>query len=246
MDALNLHLLWYKLYSSTLQDMGFELNPYDKCVANKTINGKQCTIVFYIDDNKVSHKDPTVVTQVMDQIAGHFGELFITRGTKHDFLGMNIEIKNKMVYVDMQHQVEEALEWGGVQDGTKPATPATKELYNDLEDERLLDDEQSDIYHSVVQKLMYLCNRARPDIEPALSYLFTKVSRPNQGDRAKLDRVLDFLKVTKDDKQVIGATSLDKLMTWVDASYAIHDNMRSHIEGMMSFRIGALHTKSTK
>ena len=35
-------------------------------------------------------------------------------------------------------------------------------------------------------------------------------------------------------------------MTWVDASYAIHDNMRSHTGGMMSFGIGALHTKSTK
>ena len=206
-------MLWYELYSSALQDMGFELNPCDKCVANKIIDGKQCTIVFYIDDNKVSHVDPAVVTQVLDQIASHFGELSITRGAKYDFLGMNIEIKNKKVYVDMQHQVEEALEWGGVQDGTKPATLATKELYNYLEDKVLLDDEQSDIYHSVVQKLMYLCKRARPDIKPALSYLCTKVSKPNQGDRTKLDRVLGFIKVTKDDKQVIGATSLDKLMT---------------------------------
>ena len=45
-------MLWYELYSSTLQDMGFELNPYDKCVANKTINGKQCAIVFYINEKK--------------------------------------------------------------------------------------------------------------------------------------------------------------------------------------------------
>ena len=239
-------MLWYELYSSTLQDMGFELNPYDKCVANKIIDGKQCTIVFYVDDNKVSHADPTVVTQVLDQIANHFGELSITRGAKHDFLGMNIEIKDKKVYVDMQHQVEEALEWGGVQDGTKPATPATKELYNDLENEILLDSEQSDTYHSMVQKLMYLCKRARPDIEPALSYLCTKVSKPNQGDRAKLYRVLDYLKATKDDKRIIGATSLNKLMTWVDASYTMYDNMRSHTGGMMSFGIGALYTKSTK
>ena len=37
-------LLWYELYSSTLQDMGFELNPCDMCVANAIIEGKQCTI----------------------------------------------------------------------------------------------------------------------------------------------------------------------------------------------------------
>ena len=99
----------------------------------------------------MSHADPTVVTQVLDQIASYFGKLSITRGAKHDFLVMNIEIKNKKVYIDMQHQVEEALEWGGVQDGSKPATPATKELYNDSEHEALLDSEQSDTYHSVVQ-----------------------------------------------------------------------------------------------
>ena len=129
-----------------------------------------------------------------------------------------------------------------MQVGTKPATPATKELYNDMEDRTLLDEDQSDNYDSVVQELMYLCKRARSDIKSALSYLCTKVSKPNQGDSAKLDRVLDFLKATKGDKRIIGATNLDKLMTWVDASYA----MRSHTGGMMSFGIGALHTKLTK
>ena len=58
--------LWYQLYSTTLQDMGFVLNPYDKCLVNKIINSKQCTIEFYVDNNKVSHEDPTLVTQVLD------------------------------------------------------------------------------------------------------------------------------------------------------------------------------------
>jgi hypothetical protein len=33
-------LLWYDLFSSTLQGKGFKLNPYNTCVANKTIDGK--------------------------------------------------------------------------------------------------------------------------------------------------------------------------------------------------------------
>ena len=33
-------LLWYQLYSSTLEKLGFVINPYDRCVANKLINGK--------------------------------------------------------------------------------------------------------------------------------------------------------------------------------------------------------------
>jgi len=68
-------MLWYDLYSNTLMEMVFILNPYDRCTANKLINGTQCTIIFYVDDNKISHKDPEVVTEVLNQIRGHFGEL---------------------------------------------------------------------------------------------------------------------------------------------------------------------------
>ena len=39
-DCIESALLWYQLYPTTLQDMGFVFNPYDKCVANKIINGK--------------------------------------------------------------------------------------------------------------------------------------------------------------------------------------------------------------
>jgi len=46
-------LLWYDLYVNTLEKLGFAINPYDRCVANKMINGRQCTIVFYVDNNKV-------------------------------------------------------------------------------------------------------------------------------------------------------------------------------------------------
>ena len=61
-------LLWYELFSSTLVNMGFEINPYDRCVANKVIKGKQCTIAWYVDDNIVTHEDPEVVTEVIDLI----------------------------------------------------------------------------------------------------------------------------------------------------------------------------------
>ena len=45
--------------------MDFELNPYDLCIANKIVNGKQCTIIWYVDDNKISHVDPAVVDGII-------------------------------------------------------------------------------------------------------------------------------------------------------------------------------------
>ena len=43
-------MLWYNLFSSTLQEEGWSINEYDRCVANKIINGKQCTLVWHVDD----------------------------------------------------------------------------------------------------------------------------------------------------------------------------------------------------
>ncbi|KAG7372996.1 reverse transcriptase RNA-dependent DNA polymerase [Nitzschia inconspicua] len=82
-------LLWYNLLASTLIGMGFELNPYDSCVANKMVNGKQCTVAWYVDDNKISHVNPQVVTNVITAIEGHFGKMTVTRGP-HKCLGMDI------------------------------------------------------------------------------------------------------------------------------------------------------------
>jgi hypothetical protein len=38
--TLKAALLFWKWLSSQLQEWGFELKPYDSCVANKSINGK--------------------------------------------------------------------------------------------------------------------------------------------------------------------------------------------------------------
>ena len=62
--TLKAALLFYKKLSEILKTWGFEINPYDPCVANKMIDGKQCTILWHVDDLKISHVDPGVVTTI--------------------------------------------------------------------------------------------------------------------------------------------------------------------------------------
>jgi hypothetical protein len=57
-------LFWLYL-SSHLAEHGFEMNPYDVCCMNKEINGKQCTIVWHVDDLKISHVSAKVVTRAL-------------------------------------------------------------------------------------------------------------------------------------------------------------------------------------
>ena len=45
-------LFWQKLSAFLIDKHGFEWNKYDWCVINKMIEGKQCTIAWYVDDIK--------------------------------------------------------------------------------------------------------------------------------------------------------------------------------------------------
>ena len=61
-------ILWHTLLAEKLGDLGSKLNPYDLCVSNATIKGKQWTIVHYVDDTKVFHMDKAVVRQVHNEL----------------------------------------------------------------------------------------------------------------------------------------------------------------------------------
>ena len=158
-------LLWYKLYSETLEGMGFFINPYDRCVANKMIKGKQCTIVWYVDDNKLYHIDPNLVTDILEEIKKHFGELVISRGDKHDFLGMKVKLsKGKLVELSMTKQFEEAIEIFGSICGYGVKTPGVPHLWELNENAERLDTKNSKIFHSVASKILYVTKQKRPDI----------------------------------------------------------------------------------
>ena len=55
-------------------------NPYDRCIANSTIQYKKCTIMWYVDNNKVPYVDEEVNTKVIETISEHFVNLIISMG----------------------------------------------------------------------------------------------------------------------------------------------------------------------
>ena len=57
-------LFYYKKFVKTLVKEGFKLNPYDRCVVNKIVNGKQLTICFHVKDCKILH----MATKVVDDV----------------------------------------------------------------------------------------------------------------------------------------------------------------------------------
>ena len=75
--CMEYNILWYYLYNNTLKGMAFKLNLYDICVANNVANMEQCTLCWYVDNNKVSHMEDKVNTDIVVEISKHLGELNI-------------------------------------------------------------------------------------------------------------------------------------------------------------------------
>ena len=240
-------LLWYELFSTMLEGMCFEINPYDPCIANCKIDDEQCTIAWCVDDTKISHVDQGVVSRVVQQIEGHFGKMTVTRGKEHTFLGMNIEYTNdRKAIISMRNYLEEAIDECGMEIKREVATPARRTLFEVDPKAKLLNKHQAETFHRVVAKLLYVSIRARSDILLSVAFLCTRVSKSTEQDRGMLRRVLEYVKGTLDLTHTLGADNLCKLRTWVDASYAVHPDMRSHTGGIMSFGLGGLIAKSTK
>jgi len=100
-------ILFYRKLVADLTSIGFEINPYDPCIANKIIDGKQMTICWHIDDLFIGHEDPHVVTTFLEcwlaqQYDTDDKKLNVVRGHKHDYLGMDLDFSEKgAVYIDM-------------------------------------------------------------------------------------------------------------------------------------------------
>ena len=96
-------LLYYKKFVKSLTKHELKLNPYDGCVANKTVKGKQMTVCFHVDDCKLSHELPEVVGETIDWLRKEYENFFedgsgamkANQGKVHKYLGMTLDLFNK-------------------------------------------------------------------------------------------------------------------------------------------------------
>ena len=145
-DCIESALQWYSLYTQTLKSEEYIYNEYDRCVANKNINGKQCTVAWYLDDNKASHVDSRVIDELLDIIKTHVGEINITIGKKHTFLGMSLRItEDKKIEIEMEDQLMEAIELFGEELEREVMSPAQHHLFQVKKDDDTFDKDKKEI-----------------------------------------------------------------------------------------------------
>jgi hypothetical protein len=67
-------LLYYKKFRKDIEAIGFQVNPYDPCVANRMIDGNQHTVTWHVDDLKSSHVNPKVNDKFLELLNEMYGD----------------------------------------------------------------------------------------------------------------------------------------------------------------------------
>ena len=248
-------LLFYEKIVADLVEYGFTLNPYDSCVANKMVDGSLLTILWHVDDLKISHANEDVVTDVIEWIRkryetlpGDCGTMKVVTGKEHDFLGVHFDFRsNGKVIISMIPYILDLIDqFPDDHKYSKRSTPASTSLFKIDSSEEVLSVKHAKVFHTYVAKLLYLTKHARPDIALAVAFLTTRVRNPTFLDWKKLRRCVQYLSCYTHLVLTLKSDNLPINKWWVDASYAVHHDCKGHTGSMLSLGKGAVSCHSTR
>ena len=248
--TLQASLLFWKNLTKTLKDSGFEINLYDWCVANKIVNSKQLTVVWHVNDLKISHVDKEVVTECINILDQKYGweacgkrcPFTVHRGRTHT---LDYSIDNK-VKIDKQDYIETILEDLPSKFEGSAVTPVAMQLFDVNEGYKKLPKKNADLFHHVVAQLLFLCKRGCPNLQTAVAFLTTRAKAPNQDAYKKLQWAIKYLRSTKKLLLTLEASKEGEILWWVDAAFVVHNDMRSHTGGVLLLGKGAIYASLKK
>ena len=238
--------LWFDEISRTLKSLGFKQNVYDECCWNRDFKGKQQTIVIHVDDILATCELEEANQQLIDALKRTYEQIGTSVGLVHSYLGMTFDFSIEgRVRVTQEGYVTELVASEDLKRAVK--TPATSDLFEVDVDSPRLSKSDSEDFHSNTAKLLFLSKRTRPDICVPVSFLTSRVQESTEQDMGKLKRVLRYLLGTKHMGITLEADSqIIRLRCFVDASYGVHRDCKSHTGTVISLGSGPVLVKSVK
>ena len=157
--ALIVILLFWQDLSGALRSWGFEPNPYDICIMNETVGGKQCTIYWNLDDIKISHVRPKAVDEVLYQLTTKYvkmSPLTVSQGRVHNYFGMRLGYGTKRkVCITMPENIEGILEAAAYgMDGVSD-TPEAHHMFQVREYGGMLTTMRSDLFRTIIERILF-------------------------------------------------------------------------------------------
>jgi hypothetical protein len=251
-------ILYNRKFEKSLMEIGFIVNPYDPCVSNNIIEGKQMTICFHVDDCKLIHRKKKVMDTMIEYIRQEYesifedgtGAMMVSRGNIHKYLGTTLyytvrgQVKITMFdYVDeILTAFDKAEPTGG---GTKTSA-APDNLFKGDESCAKLAQNKDVEFHNLVANTLYATKRARPDTCTAIAFLTMRVREPDKDYWTKLVHLMRYIRGTLTMPLILSANGSGILKWWVDVSFTVHPNMYGHSRGVLSLGRGFPIVSSTK
>jgi len=238
--------LWFDEITRTLLNLGFVQNAYDACCFNRTFRGKQHTVIIHVDDIFSTCIDNRANQQLVRALEAKYEKIGVQTGKVHSYIGMTFDFSQQgKVRVTQDGYVSELLASEDIKSAVK--TPATDSLFDIDKESTRLSKSDSEHFHSVVAKLLYLSKRTRPDILVAINFLTSRVLVSTQQDYDKLIRVLKYLFGTQKWGIILEAEdNLLLLKIYIDASYGVHADGKSHTGLALMMGRGIIICKSVK
>jgi len=214
-------------------------------ITNKIINGKQCTLFIHVDDILATHVDQSALDEVYNQLKEVFVTVDYHTGNDLNYLGMQIHIDDEHVTVKMSGYVDMILkDYDHVKQYTTPALP---DVLTVPKDSPTLDEPQRKRFHTIVARLAYYTQRIRPAIALPVAYLSGRVTKATVSDKVKLNRVMGYVKATRDVGLIYKCRKGDySVHGYVDASLGCHMDGKSHSGIVVYIDGNPIYTASTK
>jgi len=209
------------------------------------INGTQITIRWHVDDLMICHvsQDQDENMKVVQGIKDIYGEnLAETVRTVHDYLGMTFDYSfASKVMINMWDYLRNVIKEFLEEITGTCATPASDHLFKVREDGRKLSEELADAFYHTVYQLLFAANRARCDIQMAISFFTTRVKAPDEDDWGTLVRVLKYINGMRYMKlRILSADEMNfTVHGYVDGLHQIHEDCRRQIGCLMMMGKGA-------
>jgi hypothetical protein len=181
--------LWYAKIKKVLIQEGYTSTPTDPCTFRHIVGEKIYFLILYVDDILL-FADISEIERVKAFMMKEFQWISVVCEKVQSYLGMNIEVQDHAVIVDIHYYIDQLLSEVPSK-LTNYKTPAAKECFQvKMMNSPLFDIEAKKKFHTIVAKLLYLAKFTRPDLLTVTSFLCTKVKMPTKKDQVKLLRVL--------------------------------------------------------
>jgi hypothetical protein len=200
---------------------------------------------MHVDDLLVTCELEEILESVFAQLRERYKEVKINRGPKVSYLGMTFDFSVQgKAKCTMEGYIEDLLRLCEVQGSA--TSPAAENLFEVSTSSPPLESARRERFHSLVAKLLYLAKRVRPDLLVAVSFLATRVLYATEQDDIKLTRALKYLRSTADLGLTLEANDIISVLGYVDASYGVHIDGKSHTGTAITLGKGAVYAKSGK